>query len=103
MRIERGPGSAADEPHLAHPVPYRISNVGNGQPVEIIALVSVLEKVIGKQAARELLPMRPIDVLEAFSDSSDLERATGFTPGTPIEAGLRSFVEWICDFRCREK
>jgi UDP-glucuronate 4-epimerase len=79
--------------------PHRIYNVGNEQPVEVVALLDILEKVIGKPARRELLPMRPIDVLETFADSSELQRATGFTPRTPIEDGLRSFVTWYRDYR----
>ena len=76
------------------PPPHAIHNVGNGQPIEIIELVDVLEKVIGKPAQRELLPMRPVDVLETFADSSELQRVTGFAPCTLIEQGLQSFVEW---------
>jgi UDP-glucuronate 4-epimerase len=79
--------------------PHRLYNVGNAQPVEVTALLDSLEKVIGKQAKRELLPMRPMDVLETFADSSELQRATGFAPRTPIEDGLRSFVTWYRDYR----
>jgi UDP-glucuronate 4-epimerase len=79
--------------------PHRIYNVGNSQPVEVTALLDLLEKVIGKPARRELLPMRPIDVLETFADSSELQRATGFAPRTPIEAGLRAFVSWYRSYR----
>jgi UDP-glucuronate 4-epimerase len=53
-----------------------------------------LEAIIGKPAQRELLPMRSVDVLETFADSSELARVAGFAPRTPIEQGLRSFVEW---------
>ena len=74
--------------------PHAIYNLGNGQPVEVIELVDVLEKVSGKSAQRELLPMRPVDVLETFADSSELKRVTGFAPRTPIEDGVRCFVEW---------
>jgi UDP-glucuronate 4-epimerase len=79
--------------------PHRIYNVGNAQPVEVTALLDILEKVIGKTARRELLPMRPIDVLETFADSSELQRATGFAPRTPIEAGLRAFATWYRGYR----
>jgi UDP-glucuronate 4-epimerase len=94
------PGKAAAVDAAASPssAPSRIYNVGNGQPVEITALADLLEKIIGRPAKRELLPMRPIDVLETFADSSDLERAVSFAPHTPIEDGLRSFVEWFCEF-----
>jgi UDP-glucuronate 4-epimerase len=79
--------------------PHRLYNVGNERPIEVTALLDSLEKVIGKAARRELLPMRPIDVLETFADSSELRRATGFTPRTPIEDGLRAFVTWYRGYR----
>ena len=65
-------------------------------------MLDILEKIIGKPAQRELLPMRPIDVLETFADGSELERATGFTPHTPIEDGLRAFVTWFRDYHQRK-
>jgi UDP-glucuronate 4-epimerase len=79
--------------------PHRLYNVGNAQPVEVTALLNSLEKVIGKAARRELLPMRPIDVLETFADSSELQRATGYAPRTPIDDGLRAFVTWYRGYR----
>jgi UDP-glucuronate 4-epimerase len=85
-------------PATAQP-PHCLYNVGNEQPVEVIALLDILEKVIGKRAQRELLPMRPIDVLETFADSSALAQATGFSPHTPIEDGLRAFVTWYRGYR----
>jgi UDP-glucuronate 4-epimerase len=99
--IEAPPAAtAADATAQASPQPpHRIYNVGNQKPVEVVALLDVLEKVIGKSARRELLPMRPIDVLETFADSSELQRATGFAPRTPIEDGLRSFVTWYRGYR----
>jgi UDP-glucuronate 4-epimerase len=90
--IEAPPAATAAE--APTPPPHRLYNVGNEQPIEVTALLDTLEKIIGKPALRELLPMRPIDVLETFADSSELQRATGFAPRTPIEAGLRAFVTW---------
>lgn len=84
------------------PAPSRIYNVGNGQPIEISKLADLLEKIIGRPARRELLPMRPIDVLETFADSSDLERTVSFAPRTPIEDGLRLFVDWFRRYRRHE-
>ena len=78
--------------------PHHLYNVGNSQPVEVIKLVDVLEDITGKLAQRELLPMRPVDVLETFADSSELQRVAGFAPRTPIEQGLRSFVEWYREY-----
>jgi UDP-glucuronate 4-epimerase len=87
----------------AAPPPSRIYNVGNSQPVEVGELANLLEKIIGLPAKRELLPMRSIDVLETFADSSDLELAVSFAPRTAIEDGLRSFVDWFRQYHCREK
>jgi UDP-glucuronate 4-epimerase len=97
--IEAPPAKTAAQPSTPPQPPHRIYNVGNEQPVEVTALLDILEKVIGKPARRELLPMRPIDVLETFADSSELQRATGFAPRTPIEDGLRAFVTWYRDYR----
>jgi len=97
--IEAPPAATAAQPSTPPQPPHRIYNVGNEQPVEVTALLDILEKVIGKPARRELLPMRPIDVLETFADSSELQRATGFAPRTPIEDGLRRFVTWYRDYR----
>ena len=84
--------AAGSPPHVIH-------NVGNSQPVEVVDFLNILEKIIGKPAQRELLPMRPIDVLETSADCSELQRATGFAPRTPIEDGLRRFVTWYRDYR----
>jgi len=97
--IEAPPETPAAAAAPTSQPPHRIYNVGNARPVEVTALLDILEKVIGKPARRELLPMRPIDVLETFADSSELQRATGFAPRTPIEAGLRSFVTWYRGYR----
>jgi UDP-glucuronate 4-epimerase len=97
VRLIEAPPVAADSGQTAPR--HRLYNVGNAQPVEVIALLDILEKVIGKPARRELLPMRPIDVLETFADSSELQRATGFAPRTPIEDGLRAFVTWYRGYR----
>jgi UDP-glucuronate 4-epimerase len=97
--IPSPPGNAA-APALP---PSRIYNVGNSQPVEVAELANLLEKIIGLPAKRELLPMRPIDVLETFADSSDLERDVSFAPRTAIEDGLRAFVDWFRQYHWRGK
>jgi UDP-glucuronate 4-epimerase len=96
--------SRAESEDIGHSklsAPHRVFNVGNSKPIDIGDLVDKLEGLVGKRAERELLPMRPIDVLETFADSSDLERAVGFRPDTPIEDGLRHFVEWFRDYQKR--
>jgi UDP-glucuronate 4-epimerase len=98
--IKASPSDKPAVPDREQP-PHRLYNIGNEQSVEVVELVDILEKIIGKSAKRELLPMRPVEALETFSDSSELERATGFTPHTPIDQGLRSFVEWYLNFHRR--
>jgi UDP-glucuronate 4-epimerase len=93
VRLIKRPPSGVQPPH-------RLYNVGNEHPVEVVELLDILERLIGKKTKRELLPMRAIDVLETFADSADLARDTGFSPHTPIEDGLRAFVTWYrgyCD------
>jgi UDP-glucuronate 4-epimerase len=79
--------------------PWRLYNVGNSQPVELLDLVRLLEEAVGRPAIREFLPMQPGDVLETCADSSDLERAVGFRPNTSIKDGVRLFVEWLRAYR----
>jgi UDP-glucuronate 4-epimerase len=98
VRLIEGPPAATAAETPTQP-PHRLYNVGNEQPIEVTALLDTLEKIIGKPARRELLPMRPIDVLETFADSSELRRVTGFAPRTPIENGLRAFVTWYRGYR----
>jgi len=74
--------------------PWRVYNIGNNEPVELLEVVRLLEQKIGKKARRELLPMQPGDVLETYADVDDLMRAVGFRPATSIADGISRFVEW---------
>jgi UDP-glucuronate 4-epimerase len=74
--------------------PYRIYNIGNSQPVSLLDFVSLLEKITGKPAIRDLCPMQPGDVIETSADISALQRDVGFSPSTPLEEGLNRFVAW---------
>jgi len=75
--------------------PWRVYNIGNNSPVEVLEVVSLLEKAIGKKAKRELLPMQPGDVPATFADVDDLMRDVNFRPSTPIAEGTKRFVEWF--------
>jgi UDP-glucuronate 4-epimerase len=79
--------------------PFKIYNVGNNRPIKLMEFIQVLEKLIGKKAKVELLPMQPGDVKETYADMSDLEKDTGFSPGTPIETGLACFVDWYKKYK----
>jgi UDP-glucuronate 4-epimerase len=74
--------------------PWRIYNIGNNQSVEVTRVVELLEAAFGRSAAKELAPMQPGDVAETRADVDDLMRAVGFRPATPIEEGIRRFVDW---------
>jgi len=80
-----------DSPSLA---PYKLYNIGNHQPVELMKVIEILEKCLNKTARKNMLPMQPGDVLATFADVDDLMHDTGFQPATPIEVGLERFVHW---------
>ncbi len=73
---------------------YRLYNIGNSEPVELMKMINTLEELLGKKAIKEYLPMQPGDVLETFSDTTALERDFGFQIHTPLEKGLAAFVDW---------
>ncbi len=78
--------------------PYRIYNIGNHAPVELLHLIGLLEAALGRKAEKRLLPMQPGDVPATYADVDDLVRDVGFQPATPIEEGVRRFVAWYRDF-----
>jgi UDP-glucuronate 4-epimerase len=78
--------------------PSLLYNVGTSQPVEV-NLVRLIEEAVGRPAVREYLPLQPGDVLETSADCSELERAVGFRPNTPLKEGVRHFVEWFQAFQ----
>ncbi|MDI1266339.1 MAG: NAD-dependent epimerase [bacterium] len=79
--------------------PAQIYNVGNNRPEELMHVVAVLEKELGRPAIREMLPMQPGDVMETFADIDDLQRDVGFRPQTSIEQGIHNFVAWYRDYQ----
>ncbi len=78
--------------------PYRLHNIGNHTPVELTYFIEQIEKALGQKARKELLPMQPGDVPATYADVTPLTEATGFAPNTPIEEGIRRFIEWYRDY-----
>jgi UDP-glucuronate 4-epimerase len=78
--------------------PYRLYNIGNHQPVELLYLIELLEKALGRKAHKNLLPMQPGDVEDTVADVAALERDVGFAPLTPIEEGVAQFVAWYREY-----
>lgn len=75
--------------------PWRIYNIGNSQPVELLYYIECIEKALGKTAEKELLPLQPGDVEHTYADVTALMRDTGYQPNTPIEEGVEKFIEWF--------
>lgn len=77
---------------------YRIYNIGNNNPVELIKFIEAIEDTLGRKAIKEFLDLQPGDVVSTFADVDDLMRDTGFKPQTPLETGIKRFVEWYKDY-----
>ena len=76
------------------PAPYRLYNIGNHAPVELGRFIAIIEECLGKKAVQRLLPLQAGDVPMSFADVEDLARDVGFAPSTPIEVGIRRFIDW---------
>lgn len=78
--------------------PYRLYNIGNNQPVELMRMIDLLERQLGRSATKNFLPMQPGDVPATFADVHDLVEDVGFRPATPLEDGIRAFVSWYTEY-----
>ncbi|MCP4595148.1 NAD-dependent epimerase [Neptuniibacter sp.] len=78
--------------------PYRIYNIGNNEPIELMSFIQAIENAAGKEAIKEYLPMQPGDVPATYADVSDLQQAVGFKPSTSIQDGMDQFVDWFKEF-----
>ena len=78
--------------------PFRLYNIGNHQPVQLMRYIEVIEECLGRKAQMNFLPLQPGDVPETFADIDDLVRDVGYRPATPIEVGVRRFVDWFCEY-----
>ncbi|RJT14843.1 NAD-dependent epimerase [Rahnella inusitata] len=78
--------------------PYSVYNIGNNSPVKLTAYISALEKALGTEASKNLLPMQPGDVHETSADTQPLYEAINFKPETTVEQGVQNFVDWYRDF-----
>ena len=92
----------------AHPdpatsyAPYRVYNIGNHEPVELMTFIEAIENAVGKKAAKNMLPMQAGDVVATYADVEDLRKAVGFEPKTPLVEGIGKFVDWYKSYyACR--
>jgi UDP-glucuronate 4-epimerase len=80
------------------PAPFRLYNIGSKRPIDLLRYIEVLEECLGRRAEKILLPMQPGDVADTFADVQELEEDIGYRPATPIEVGVRNFVDWFRDY-----
>ena len=86
--------NSADPDPATSRAPFRIYNIGSNRPIELLRYIEVLEECLGRKATRLMMPMQPGDVPDTFADVSELVESVGYQPATPIEVGVRNFVEW---------
>jgi UDP-glucuronate 4-epimerase len=89
--------SVAPDPGTSR-APYRLYNIGNQQPVELMHYIEVLEQCLGRKADKNLLPLQPGDVPDTWADVEDLVTDVGYRPKTPVEEGVKRFVDWYVDY-----
>ncbi|MEM9264169.1 MAG: NAD-dependent epimerase [Cyanobacteria bacterium P01_F01_bin.13] len=95
--MRRIPQPVADE-NFNTTAPYKIYNIGNHNPVELMQFIEIIEKALGKTAVKEMMPMQPGDVTATYADVADLSADVGFAPSTPLEVGIGRFVTWYKDY-----
>ena len=100
VRVMDKIASAAIDFDKAHPdagtsyAPYRIYNIGNHSPVELLEFISIIEDLTGVKAVKKFLPMQNGDVVETYADVRDLQRDVGFSPKVQLAEGLARWVQW---------
>lgn len=94
--------TAAPDPSTSY-APYRLYNIGNHQPVELMTFIETIENALGKKAVKNMLPMQAGDVVATFAETTDLRDAIGFEPSTSLQVGIEKFVAWYVEYYDYEK
>jgi UDP-glucuronate 4-epimerase len=94
--VEGAPVGAADS--LSPAAPYRVVNIGGGQPVGLLAFIDSIESALGRPVQRRMLEMQKGDVPATWASADLLRALTGYVPQTPVAAGVRAFVAWYLDY-----
>ncbi len=90
--------SAAEPDSGTSKAPWRLYNIGNNSPVELMDYIAALEKALGKKADMDMLPLQPGDVPDTYADVTDLVEQFHYKPATPVEQGVSNFVAWYRDY-----
>lgn len=104
VRVIENPASVDPEWNSVDPnpatssSPYRIYNIGNSSPVQLMEFIEAIEKKLGKKAIKNFLPMQAGDVPAAWADTTDLEKNLSYKPSTTIEDGVSAFIDWYLEF-----
>ena len=83
---------------LSPVAPYRVVNIGAGQPTRLLDFIAEIERAVGRTAVRNYMPMQPGDVPRTFADASLLRNLTGYAPATPLSTGIPEFVKWYREY-----
>jgi UDP-glucuronate 4-epimerase len=93
------PDWMSDKPDSAtSSAPWRVYNIGNNNPVNLMDYISALEEALGKEAKKEFLPIQPGDVPDTYADVTDLVEQFGYKPATPVKEGIANFAKWFTDY-----
>ena len=97
LLMDAVPGDApiGPEDSLSPVAPFRVVNIGNGAPVELLDFIAAIEAATGKPAIKQMLPMQPGDVPATWADTALLSRLTGYAPQTPVQKGVAEYVDWF--------
>lgn len=96
---EPNPSWSSDDPDAGTSfAPYRLYNIGNQKPIDLMHYIGVLEQCLGREAEKNLLPMQAGDVPDTWADVEDLVTDVGYRPGTSVEEGVQRFVDWYVDY-----
>jgi len=98
LRVIDNPPTISDKKEIdasiSKTAPYKVYNIGNSSPVQLMEYISAIEKKLNKEAVKEYLPMQPGDVPKTEASVTDLMEDLGYKPSTPIEKGIESFIDW---------
>ncbi|MEO1401095.1 MAG: NAD-dependent epimerase [Cyanobacteria bacterium J06635_1] len=98
VRTLRRPPEALENPEFNTQAPYKVYNIGNHSPVELMTFIETIETAMGKTAEKQMMPMQPGDVTATYADVDDLMADVGFKPNTPLDVGIGKFVAWYREY-----
>lgn len=78
--------------------PYRVFNIGNGKPIQLMDFIETIEKALGKKAKMKMMPMQPGDVYKTWADTTSLQNIVNYSPDTPLNVGIEKFINWFKEY-----